>query len=456
MKEFIYSVLSALGFFFLKVQSTAQNLKNLICNAAENFSCMLKYFFKVASPYIKAFRSKWLWIWGGVAVALMAAAVIFISRTSHYYAITYRGDVIGYTHNQTAVYGTVAALKKDFTGIEKIEKDLDNFGSHEIQTYNIFLKCLDTDGIRETVITAADTICNAQCVYIDNELVLCALSEKNVNNALGDYKKDRITLSKAIKKNYTSCEVEWLADLKITTECTPCDELTTEKVYKTLYGIFEEKLPYRITCVQIETVSIPYVTSYTRSENLLSGSKFVTQQGVNGTKDVEKRIVVENGEVIETKVLSEKVTKNAVTRKVQIGNGLTEKLDSHLALLLPTEGRLTSGYGMRSDPFTHKPAMHLGIDIGAKTGTEIIAAAAGKVIKASDTHNGYGKCVIIEHYKGFQTLYGHCSELLVEVGEYVNAGDLIAKVGSTGRSTAPHLHFSTIVDGVYTDPSVYY
>jgi len=64
--------------------------------------------------------------------------------------------------------------------------------------------------------------------------------------------------------------------------------------------------------------------------------------------------------------------------------------------------------------------------------------------------------VIIEHYDGFRTLYAHCSELLVSVGDYVKAGDLIAKVGSTGRSTGPHLHFSVIIDGEYVDPTIYF
>ena len=70
--------------------------------------------------------------------------------------------------------------------------------------------------------------------------------------------------------------------------------------------------------------------------------------------------------------------------------------------------------------------------------------------------NGYGKCVIVEHYSGFRTLYGHCSELLVEEGDYILQGELIAKVGSTGRSTGPHLHFSVIIDGSFVDPSIYF
>lgn len=105
----------------------------------------------------------------------------------------------------------------------------------------------------------------------------------------------------------------------------------------------------------------------------------------------------------------------------------------------PGHKTITSNYGPRICPY-HGRETHSGIDIGAGTGSTIVAAAAGTVV-LSGYYGGYGKCVIINHGKGVYTLYGHCSSLLVGKGAKVKEGQKIAKVGSTGNSTGPHLHF---------------
>lgn len=99
--------------------------------------------------------------------------------------------------------------------------------------------------------------------------------------------------------------------------------------------------------------------------------------------------------------------------------------------------------------------MHAGIDLAAAAGTPIHAASAGRV-RHSGWEAGYGKSVVIDHDNGTQTRYGHCSQLLVKVGQRVAKGALIAKVGSTGHSTGPHLHFEVLVDGVRKNPAWYY
>ena len=121
---------------------------------------------------------------------------------------------------------------------------------------------------------------------------------------------------------------------------------------------------------------------------------------------------------------------------------------------LPSSTRITSQFGNRKDPITGKNAYHSGIDIGAPKGNSIIAAADGKVILAG-WNGGYGNCVIIDHGNGITTLYGHASSLLVSKGQTVKAGTVIAKVGSTGRSTGNHLHFEVRKNGSPVDPMKY-
>lgn len=119
---------------------------------------------------------------------------------------------------------------------------------------------------------------------------------------------------------------------------------------------------------------------------------------------------------------------------------------------LPVTGRVTSGYGERVDPFTGAESRHDGVDVGAPQGTPIHASAAG-VVRSAGPRGGYGNAVEIDHGNGVVTLYGHASELLVHPGETVSAGQEIARVGSTGRSTGPHLHFEVRVGGRPVDPS---
>lgn len=119
----------------------------------------------------------------------------------------------------------------------------------------------------------------------------------------------------------------------------------------------------------------------------------------------------------------------------------------------PSSYNITSPYGMRKHPILRKYKMHTGIDIGAASGNSIVAANSGTVIMSQyDRSGGYGNMVVIDHGGGISTLYAHASKLLVKVGDEVKAGQVIAKIGSTGLSTGPHLHFEVRVNGVTKNP----
>lgn len=113
---------------------------------------------------------------------------------------------------------------------------------------------------------------------------------------------------------------------------------------------------------------------------------------------------------------------------------------------------LSSGFGLRLDPFLQTMAKHEGLDFSAPVGTPILASAAG-VVSRSGWDSQYGNVVEINHAEGFKTRYAHASQLLVRVGQTVKRGDMIAKVGSTGRSTGPHLHYEVIKAGMHINPA---
>jgi murein DD-endopeptidase MepM/ murein hydrolase activator NlpD len=115
------------------------------------------------------------------------------------------------------------------------------------------------------------------------------------------------------------------------------------------------------------------------------------------------------------------------------------------------EGEIMSGFGVRIDPFLSRPAMHTGLDFRAEIGDPILVTANGTVTTAGWT-GGYGKMVEVDHGNGFSTRYGHMSEIDVKVGQQVKLGQPLGKVGTTGRSTGPHLHYETRIDGEAVDP----
>lgn len=117
--------------------------------------------------------------------------------------------------------------------------------------------------------------------------------------------------------------------------------------------------------------------------------------------------------------------------------------------------RMASGYGMRIDPVYGGKRFHSGMDFTADIGTPVYATGKGKVVEA-DWKQGYGMCVVIDHGYGYRTLYAHLSEYVVKVGDVVKRGQEIAKVGNTGKSTGPHLHYEVHVNGQPDNPAKYY
>lgn len=119
--------------------------------------------------------------------------------------------------------------------------------------------------------------------------------------------------------------------------------------------------------------------------------------------------------------------------------------------LLPTKGWITSYYGPRISPTSKRLRMHEGIDIGARSGTPIVAAADGRVTFAGKKP-GFGNFIQIDHGYGVESFYAHAKGLFTKQGQLVNRGDLIASIGNTGASTGPHLHYEIRVNGTPVDP----
>lgn len=155
-------------------------------------------------------------------------------------------------------------------------------------------------------------------------------------------------------------------------------------------------------------------------------------------------------------------TLDQMDERADIGGDLFTLVESRLfetrlqAALVPSshpvEGRVGSGFGFRIDPINGRAALHTGLDFPSDVGTPILAAAGGMVV-VSEKHAAYGNMIEIDHGNQLITRYAHTSKLLVKVGQMVKRGQKIAEVGTTGRSTGPHLHFEVLLAGVQQNPT---
>jgi murein DD-endopeptidase MepM/ murein hydrolase activator NlpD len=130
------------------------------------------------------------------------------------------------------------------------------------------------------------------------------------------------------------------------------------------------------------------------------------------------------------------------------------KTDTFVAGRPIKRGWMSSRYGKRTDPFNGRLAWHAGVDFAGKQGSDVIAVASGIITWASDRY-GYGKLVEINHGNGYKTRYAHAAEIKVKLGDVVRKGDVVAAMGSSGRSTGPHVHFEVYKNGRTVDPAAY-
>jgi len=137
------------------------------------------------------------------------------------------------------------------------------------------------------------------------------------------------------------------------------------------------------------------------------------------------------------------------------GSGLTDWTQvADAPSMWPVEGRVTSSFGERQDPFNGEGAFHAGLDISAPSGTVVRATGDG-VVDSAAVMNGYGREVILDHGHGVHTLYGHLSGMIVLAGQHVIRGQIIGYVGQTGRATSPHLHYEVRINNVPVNPHKY-
>ncbi len=192
----------------------------------------------------------------------------------------------------------------------------------------------------------------------------------------------------------------------------------------------------------------PFDTKTVTNDKEYKTYSVIKTKGVEGVKHVTADIVSDNGVQTDKLIINESVKVEPITQVVEVGTMNTPPKKSVGTFLWPSSGRI-------SDRFATRGGRHQGIDIANSAGTPIKASDGGVVKYAGWDGSGYGNLVIIDHENGYQTYYGHNSKIVVSVGQRVAQGEVIAKMGSTGRSTGNHCHFEVRVNGVPRNPFNY-
>lgn len=290
-------------------------------------------------------------------------------------------------------------------------------------------------------------------VTLNGEKIGYCQDKEALQNKINDYMEN----GEEGQKNVAFVQIDDMPEYKM---CLQKKGITTndEEIFSTIKetGITY----YRYYAIADDGKETAYLASFDDAENAVEELKDKKSQNSSDLTIIEKyEVELPNlstkeetvSKLYEKKVVTTTVTKYASTGSKNFSTSRAlnyNKINLGISLTRPVSGVLTSRYGYRWG------RTHTGIDIGAPTGTAVRCAASGKV-----TFSGWkgelGNLVVVTHSNGIQTYYGHCSKLLVTAGQTVSAGDTIAKVGSTGRSTGSHLHFEIRINGGSINPQGY-
>ena len=198
--------------------------------------------------------------------------------------------------------------------------------------------------------------------------------------------------------------------------------------------------------------------------NLEKGQETTSVMGMGGPSpsDVRERLKTEKDEtglVQQMRTDVERLKSEAVSREESLSElekllQTKKEMLAHTPSIWPVHGWVTSGFGFRTNPFTGLNQMHEGLDISNREGTPVIAPADG-IVSATGKDFSYGNVVVVSHGFGITSRFNHLSKILVGAGQKVRRGDKIAEVGTTGKSTGPHLHYEVRVNGIPVNPSRY-
>lgn len=363
-------------------------------------------------------------------IALVMVGVILLpifpfSTLTLAYEVKYDDTSVGYV-STVSEYEQAETLVTN-TVVGDIEGDI------EVNTTIVSTASLSSVDEISTSITAniveTGNVVTAHGIYVDRKCIAASDDKKLLLNAIESYKSD--------------VEAESGADIVVFAEDVQVkDCLSFSKKFTNIeetVDVIKENVDCKAGFYKTKTKTVKYKTIEKKDKTLYAGLSKVKTKGENGKKKVKTLTFYQDGKKVSTETVKTTTLKKSKNKVVIKGTKKRPEANTKGKKYLWPLDRdascyISSNYGQRSG------RLHKGVDIIADYGVKILAAADGKVVRAS-WFESYGYCVDIKHSDGTLTRYAHCSKILVNVGDQVVMGQKIAKVGSTGRSTANHLHF---------------
>lgn len=432
---------------------------------------------------------------GVVTIAAVAAVCVTVGALdfSLGYEVIVDGENIGVVTNEDDVYAAVAEVGEDvktFLG-EDVQYDKEPALIRRlISNKDIISK----DEIRNALLSNVDAMVECYALYVDDKILFGVATEDAADWVLSHYKQKYVgeeiaddmvvdfcektevkksflhigmletpeealeTLSGDTKQNakYVIEENDTLWEIADKFDTTVEHLLAinpglSENIRDGVEINVEESVPL-LSVKSVQTVSlvesVPYDVEKINDNTIYKNTTVVAQKGKEGEARVLARVTKVNGVQTQKDVLESETLVQPIKQIEKVGTKERPATTGSGSFIRPTYGSLSSRYGTRWN------RNHNGIDIAGSYNSDIKAADGG-VVTFAGWMSGYGNYVVINHENGYQTAYGHCASLCVKEGSRVAKGDVIAKMGNTGRSTGTHLHFEVKKNGQFVNPLTY-
>jgi hypothetical protein len=403
--------------------------------------CMRSFFNRTLSRRIKARRG---WAVATATLFMALALTIVLVNTQVGYAVFYNGEQIGSAKSMGDVTAIVTGAEEQLEEIFGCKYSLNEAIS---VSPDLGAAADDAENIKNAILDEIDGVVKLYVLEVDGKAVGAADDEAALDDILSgildDYTTD-LTVSGAFVNTITVTN-------RFINESITQDPSEMRR----MLDPGNASSPYSLTVSTTEQEqyagTINFDTAYYNDDTVYEGSSEVVTEGACGEKRITENTVCINGVAQSSQVVSTVVTREPVTEVIAVGTAPRPKTASFGFYIWPAEGVITSGFGPRTG---FGSSNHQGLDIAGFYGDDIVAADGGEVVLA-DWYYGYGLLVEILHDNGDYTYYGHCSQLLVQEGDRVYQGQVIACMGETGAANGVHLHFEIRKDGTPVDPEDY-
>ena len=429
-KQIVAKTISVLKQLYMYAKKTLRlTAKNVIRPVCGNTVRFLKHSPRVLSALIAV-----------VVLVSSTVTVVFATGATTAYSVMHDGEAIA------TIKDAKILAEAEILAAQKINNTACSshiISANLVQTVATEGELKNSAQLADIMISHSEQIVTATVLKINGKNVC---KGENIEQKLEAYLADYKT-----KNNLQ--EVEFCYYMQVETVYTLKADENNLPTIDTFLKSSSDLLAVQTVSTVTVTESVDYKTIKTKSNKYTVGTTVVTKKGVKGSAEVTYKISTYNGKVTKKTKLSSKILTNPSAQYVIVGTKRVIAADKNgnAPMVWPVK-RVERSF---VTSYVGDGRGHKGMDIAAPKGTPIYAAESGVVTASGWSSSGYGYRIIIKHKNGLETLYAHCSALYVKVGDGVAAGETIAAVGSTGRSTGSHLHFEVHKNGAFQNPANY-